>query len=116
MLTVEGNLTTSVILVLRLKSSKKTYADSTSRQLRLIDHSHRYWRLGNVRRRLGFLLGTARGRGIDCSDSRGARCGRQLDRYCGRVRTGALGRGRRQSDRGTRTSSLYLYQVQPGIE
>jgi hypothetical protein len=102
-----ARITQSVFL--RLKSSKKTCAHSTSRQLRLRDYSHRYRRMGDGGRRLGVLLGTAGGQGIHCSDSRGARCGRQLDRYRGRVRTGALRGGRRQSDRGTRTPSIRLY-------
>jgi hypothetical protein len=49
-------------IVLRLKSSKKTYADSTPRQLRFRDHSHRYWCMGDGGRRLGVLLGTLFGK------------------------------------------------------
>ena len=60
--TARDELNSNESIFLGLRSSKKTYADSTSRQLRLGDHSHRYWRMGDGGRRLGFLLGTAGGR------------------------------------------------------
>jgi hypothetical protein len=107
-----ARITQSVFL--HLKSSKRTCAHSTSRQLRLRDYSHQYWRLGDGGRRLGVLLGTAGGQGINCSDSRGARCGRQLDRYLGHFGEARLlivsGRSIR-----LRTSSSRLWAVSLGF-